>query len=112
MGIPHRWVYGRYVDPAEAACVEVPVFADRQGFHPVPVGELPPQCAALTNMSVAIEEMAVDACISGDPLKVFRAVAFDPLSAAVLSLAEIRQMVNQMLEKNRAYLPTFRSFQA
>jgi alpha-galactosidase len=94
------------------ACVEVPVFADTQGFHPTPVGALPPQCAALTGMSVAIEEMAVDACLSGDPGKVFHAVAFDPLSAAVLSLAEIRRMVNQMLEKNRDLLPTFKTFVA
>jgi alpha-galactosidase len=94
------------------ACVEVPVFADRQGFHPVPVGALPPQCAALTNLSVAIEEMAVDACLCGDPQKVFHAIAYDPLSAAVLSLAEIRRMVNQMLEKNRDFLPTFRRFVA
>jgi alpha-galactosidase len=94
------------------ACVEVPVYADLQGFSPVPVGALPPQCAVLTNVSVAVEEMAVDACLTGDPLGVFHAVAHDPLSAAVLSLAEIRQMVNEMLEKNRDYLPTFRHFKA
>jgi len=96
----------------EGACVEVPVDADRRGFNPVHVGSLPPQCAALTNMSVAVEEMAVEACLGGDPVGVFRAVAFDPLSAAVLSLAEIRQMVNEMLEKNRDYLPTFKRFTA
>ena len=96
----------------EGACVEVPVDADRRGFHPVYVGSLPPPCAALTNVSVAVEEMAVEACLSGDPIGVFRAVAFDPLSAAVLSLAEIRQMVNEMLEKNREYLPTFKRFTA
>jgi alpha-galactosidase len=96
----------------EGACVEVPVDADRRGFTPVHVGSLPPQCAALTNVSVAVEEMAVEACLSGDPVGVFRAVAFDPLSAAVLSLAEIRQMVNEMLEKNRDYLPTFKRFTA
>ena len=88
------------------------MFADKQGFHPVPAGALPPQCAALTNLSVAIEEMAVDACLCGDPQKVFHAIAYDPLSAAVLSLAEIRRMVNQMLEKNRDFLPTFRRFVA
>jgi len=96
----------------EGACVEVPVFADRQGFNPVHVGALPPQCAALTGTSVAVEEMAIEACLAGDPTGVFRAVAFDPLSAAVLSLAEIRQMVNEMLEKNRAHLPTFKRFVA
>jgi alpha-galactosidase len=94
------------------ACVEVPVFADRQGFNPVHVGPLPPQCAALNNVSVAVEEMAVEACISGDPTGVFHAVAYDPLSAAVLSLAEIRKMVDAMLEANRAHLPTFTHFSA
>jgi hypothetical protein len=32
------------------------------------------------------------------------------LTAAVLSLAEIREMVNQMFEQNRPYLPQFRNF--
>jgi alpha-galactosidase len=94
------------------ACVEVPVYADKQGFNPVHVGALPPQCAALNNVSVAVEEMAINACLAGDPNGVFHAVAYDPLSAAVLSLAEIKTMVNTMLEKNRAYLPTFKSFKA
>jgi alpha-galactosidase len=90
------------------ACVEVPVYADRQGFHPVPVGSLPAQCAALNATSVAVEEMAVDACLAGDPTKVFHAICYDPLTAAVLSLEEIRTMTAEMLEKNREHLPTFR----
>jgi alpha-galactosidase len=91
------------------ACVEVPVFADRQGFNPVPVGSLPPQCAALNATSVAVEEMAVDACLAGDPTEVFHAICYDPLTAAVLSLEEIRTMTAEMLEKNREHLPTFRT---
>jgi len=94
------------------ACVEVPVYADKRGFNPVHVGALPPQCAALVNTSVAVEEMAVEACLTGDPLLLFQAVAYDPLSAAVLSLAEIRQMVNEMLAANKDYLPTFKHFEA
>ena len=47
----------------EDACVEVPVFADRRGFNGIHVGALPPQCAALNNLSVAVEEMAVEACL-------------------------------------------------
>ena len=90
------------------ACVEVPVYADRRGFNPVYVGELPPQCAALNNMSVAVEEMAVDGALTGDPEKVFHSICYDPLTAAVLSLAEIRNMVNEMLRKNRDYLPQFK----
>ena len=48
--------------------------------------------------------------LTGDPQMVFHAVAYDPLSAAVLSLAEIKQMVNELLAVNRDYLPTFRHF--
>ena len=96
----------------EDACVEVPVYADKSGFNSIHVGALPPQCAALNNLAVACEEMAVEACLSGDPTMVFHSIAYDPLTAAVLSLAEIKQMVNEMLEQNRDYLPTFKHFKA
>jgi alpha-galactosidase len=54
--------------------------------------------------------MAVEAALTGDPRLVFQAIAHDPLSAAVLSLAEIRDMVEEMLQKNRDYLPQFSHF--
>jgi alpha-galactosidase len=94
------------------ACVEVPVYADRNGFNGIHVGALPPQCVALNQVSVASEEMAVEACLTGDPTMVFHAVAYDPLTAAMLSLAEIRKMVNDMLAQNRDHLPTFQHFRA
>jgi alpha-galactosidase len=93
----------------EDACVEVPVWVSRKGFEPVHVGALPPQCAALTNLTAQIEEMAVEGALTGDPRLVFQAICYDPLTSAVLSLAEIRQMVNQMFEQNKAYLPHFQS---
>ncbi len=96
----------------EGACVEVPVFVDKAGFHPVPVGALPPQCVALNHVNVMVEEMAVEASFRGDPTVVFQAIAYDPLTAAVLSLAEIKQMVNEMLQQNRDYLPQFKRFEA
>lgn len=96
----------------EGCCVEVPVYADRRGLNPIHVGALPPQCATLTNVSVAVEEMAVEACLTGDPTLLFQAIAHDPLSASVLSLAEIKQMTNEMLAANRDYLPTFKHFEA
>jgi hypothetical protein len=48
-----------------------------------------------------IEEMAVDVTFTGDP----------PI-AAVLSLREIGQMVNEMLEENCNHLPQFKRFKA
>jgi len=94
------------------ACVEVPVWASKKGLEGVYVGPLPPQCAALTNLSAQIEEMAVEASLTGDPRLVYYAIANDPLSAAVLSLAEIREMTDKMLEQNRDYLPQFKHFKS
>lgn len=90
------------------ACVEVPVWVSQKGFEPVYVGNLPPQCAALTNLTAQIEEMAVEAVFTGDARLVYHAILNDPLTSAVLSLSEIEQMVNQMFEQNKAYLPNFK----
>ena len=94
---------------SQKACVEVPIFADRRGFNSVYVGPLPPQCAALNNVNIAVEEMAVEAALTGNAEMVFHAVCYDPLSAAVLSLAEIRKMVSEMLKKNKPWLPQFKN---
>ncbi|MFA7692178.1 MAG: alpha-galactosidase [Candidatus Hydrogenedentes bacterium] len=94
----------------EAACVEVPVLINRRGFNPIHVGSLPPQCAALNQISVASEEMAVEAALTGDAEGVYHAVCYDPLTAAVLSLAEIKQLVNKLFKKNAPYLPQFERF--
>ncbi len=95
----------------DGACVEVPVFVDQAGFHPVHVGALPPQCVAMTALNSSIEEMAVEAALTGDPRLVYHAIAHDPLTAAVLSLAEIKEMVNEMLRQNREHLPQFTHFE-
>ena len=90
------------------ACVEVPVWVSRKGFEAIHVGALPPQCATLTNLTAQIEEMAVEGALTGDPRLIFQAIAYDPLTSAVLSLAEIKQMVNQMFAQNKDYLPNFK----
>jgi len=92
----------------EGACVEVPVVVDKAGFHPIHVGALPAECALLTQLSSGIEEMAITASISGDPTMIYRAIAHDPLTAAVLSLAEIRQMTNELFAQHKDYLPQFK----
>lgn len=92
----------------EGCCVEVPVLASKRGLNPIHAGKLPDQLAILVNTSARCEELAVEAAITGDPRKVFHAVCFDPLTSAVLSLAEIKQMTDEMLEKNREWLPQFK----
>ena len=94
----------------QGACVEVPVYVDKAGFHPLHVGALPPECALLTQLSSGIEEMAITAELTGDPVMLYRAICNDPLTAAVLSLAEIRNLVNEMFAQNQAYLPQFKIY--
>ena len=91
------------------ACVEVPVVASRKGFEPIRVGNLPPQCAMLTGLSAQIEMMAVEGCLQGNSELVYQAIAHDPLTAAKLSLIEIRNMVKEMFRKNRKWLPHFKN---
>lgn len=92
------------------ACVEVPVWASKQGLTSTYVGALPPSVALLTGLTSQLEELAIEGALTGDPRLIYQAIAHDPLSAAVLSLAEIKQMVNEMFAKNREYLPTFKHF--
>ncbi|HHV61805.1 MAG TPA: alpha-galactosidase [Firmicutes bacterium] len=95
----------------ENACVEVPVLANHRGFNPMYVGALPPQLAALNNINIAVEEMAVEAALTGNPRLVFQAIAYDPLTAAVLSLSEIKDMVKAMFKQNEGYLPQFKNIE-
>jgi alpha-galactosidase len=66
--------------------------------------------APLNRITVASEEMAVEAALTGDPRLVYQSIVYDPLTAAVLSLEEIKEMVEEMLDQNRDYLPQFEHF--
>ena len=89
-------------------CVEVPVLASRRGLEPIHVGKLPPQIALLSGTSAQIEELAVEGCLAGDREMIYQAICYDPLTAAVCSLREIRSMVDEMFEANKAWLPQFK----
>ncbi|MHC4561329.1 MAG: alpha-galactosidase [Planctomycetota bacterium] len=93
----------------EGACVEVPVLATRGKLSPIHVGALPPQCAILTDLSARTEMMAVDAHFRGDAKLVYQAICHDPLTAAKLSLAEIKTMTKEMFRKFKNHLPQFKS---
>ena len=85
------------------ACVEVPVWVSRKGLEPVAVGALPPAVGAFTNLLAQIEEMAVEGILTKNKRLIYQAVALSPLSAAVLSLAEIQDMVNDLFAVNEPY---------
>lgn len=92
----------------QGCCVEVPIYVDSQGLHPVTVGKLPPQCAGLNQSNVTVQELAVEAALTGDPEHAMQAVAMDPLTSAVCTLKEIREMTREMLAAERQWLPEFK----
>ena len=89
-------------------CVEVPVLASRRGLEPIHVGAMPPQLALLSGTNAQIEEMVVAASAAGDREKIYQAICYDPLTASVCSLREIRAMVDEMFAANADYLPQFK----
>lgn len=90
------------------ACVEVPVLASKHGLEPMHVGKLPPQIALLSGTSAQIEELVVEGSLAGDKEMIYQAICYDPLTAAVLSLREIRDMVDEMFKQNENWLPQFK----
>jgi alpha-galactosidase len=88
-------------------CVEVPCLVDHNGVQPTAVGPLPPQCAALNRTNVNVQELAVEAALSGDREHVYHAVMLDPLTGALLTLKQIRAMVDELFTAEAAWLPDF-----
>jgi len=91
----------------QGCCVEVPCLVDGNGIQPTAIGMLPTQLAALNRTNVNVQELIVEAALTGDAEAVHHAVMLDPLTAAVCTLPEIRSMVDEMLEAQAEWLPQF-----
>ena len=103
--VPNR---GSIPNLPDEACVEVPVVADRMGFKTTIAGSLPEHLAILVNTTARIESMVVDAAIRKDKEAIYHAVYMDPLTSAVCSMEEIRQMCDELFEVNKDYLGDFK----
>jgi len=89
------------------ACVEVPIYVDKAGLHPLHVGKLPSQLAAMNQSNVSLQMLAAEAAVKADPELAYSAVAMDPLTSAVLGLKETRDMVRELFEAESPWLPHF-----
>ena len=85
--------------------VEVACLVDRHGVQPTYYGSLPPAMAALCLPHMAVHDLVSTAVLTQDREAAFHALALDPLTAAVCSLDEIRQMFEEMAAAEAAYLP-------
>ncbi|MCI8696367.1 MAG: alpha-glucosidase/alpha-galactosidase [Lachnospiraceae bacterium] len=92
--------------PAECV-VEVPCYVDYNGISIPKVGDLPLGCAAICSASVWVQKLAVEAAVHGDISLLYQAAMMDPLTGAVCTPDEIRQMVDEMLVAGRQWLPQY-----
>lgn len=89
----------------DGACVEVPALVDAVGLRPVRVGALPPQLAATCGPHTAVQNLTVRAALEGEREHVYHAAMLDRHAASVLSMAEIRSLVDDMISAHENLLP-------
>lgn len=85
--------------------VEVACLVNQNGIQPTHFGELPTQLAALDQAHMAVHDLVAQAVLEQDREAAFYALMLDPLTAAVCSPAEIRQMFDEMSVAEAPYLP-------
>ena len=99
---------GLLVENLPADCVvEVPIWVDDKGLQPQAMGRLPTQCASLCKSNTAVQELIVQAALTGDLDAARYALALDPVTATVCTLEQIQQMFDEMYTAQRQWLPQF-----
>jgi 6-phospho-beta-glucosidase len=90
------------IDPNSA--VEVNCVITKHGPIPIVTGELPMEIKGLVQQIKSFEVMAAKAAVTGDYNTALVAMTINPL---VSSDTEAKQMLDELLEAHKAYLPQF-----
>jgi len=98
---------GHVANLPDGVCVEVPCSVDTDGIKARAVGDIPAHLAAINQTQINVQRLAVKAALESDPEIVFQAMALDPLTAAVGTLDEIREMTAELLAAHAQWLPAF-----
>ena len=85
--------------------VEVPCLINKSGIQPVKVGNLPPHLAALMMTNINVQQLTVEAALSGKKEHVYHAAMLDPHTAAELSVDDIWKLVDDLLEAHEGMIP-------
>ncbi|HYM16260.1 MAG TPA: alpha-glucosidase/alpha-galactosidase [Dehalococcoidia bacterium] len=89
---------------ARDAVVEVPGMISDGTFRGIEVGRLAGPVASMVQREIAIEELAVEAAVTGSRSKALEALLIDP---CVHSAKAAGAFLDDVLEAHRAYLPAF-----
>ena len=82
----------------ENSCVEVPCLVDGNGVQPTSVGELPPQCAAVIQTNLNVQELTTRGILERNREYIYHAALVSPLASAVLSTRQIYGLMDDLLE--------------
>lgn len=92
----------------EDACVEVPCYVDARGIHPLKVGRLPEQLAAMNRTNINPQLLTIEAAVTRDRNKIYQAAMLDPHTAAVLSMDDIVRLCDELIEVHGEYMKMYR----
>nr|WP_285964785.1 alpha-glucosidase/alpha-galactosidase [Oscillatoria laete-virens] len=91
----------------QGCCVEVPCLVDKNGVQPTKIGALPPQLAALMQTNINVQSLTVEAALTGKREYIYHAAMMDPHTAAELSLDQIWNLVDDLIEAHGDWLPQY-----
>jgi alpha-galactosidase len=88
-------------------CIEVACLINHNGFQPIKFGRLPQQMAAVCDSNMRFFDLAADAAVQQSKQYAEWALMMDPLTAAVCSPAEIRELTKRLFQAEAEYLVNF-----
>ncbi|MGC8737553.1 MAG: alpha-glucosidase/alpha-galactosidase [Candidatus Hydrogenedens sp.] len=99
--------YGLITNLPYKCCVEVMCVADRSGITPTYVGDLPVQCSALNRTNINVQEVTIEAVLTGKREHIYQAAMLDPHTSAELTIDEIIHLCDDLIEAHGSWLPEF-----
>jgi len=109
-----RVIYGNVpnhglIDNLPQGCiVEVPCLVDKNGVQSTRIGSLPPHLAALMRTNINVQELTVEAALTGKREHIYHAAMLDPHTAAELDLEQICNLVDDLIAAHGDWLPQYR----
>lgn len=92
--------------PADT-CVEVPCMIDANGVNPCHVGRLPVQLAAMNMTNINVQLLTIEAAVTKDRNYIYQAAMLDPHTSSELSIDDIKNMCDDLIEAHGTYMSDF-----
>ena len=99
--VPNR---GLVTNLPEFSAVEVASLVDRNGVHPCHYGALPTPLAAICQANIHVHQLAVEAVLNRSRKAVYWALMMDPLTHSALTIDQIEEVVDTLIDKQEEYL--------